>query len=106
MPAHPPSATPAAKWWAASKTVWGALITALAALLPALAPLLGFTLPSELIHQLGEQVVLVMQALVALAGTILTIYGRVRATTPLARRHIVLNRRDPEPAAGERPSAR
>jgi hypothetical protein len=84
-------ATVPSKWWAASRTIWGALITALATVLPALGPLLGFTIPPELIHQLGEQVVLLVQALVALAGTILTIYGRVRATTPLERRRIVLN---------------
>ena len=71
-------------------TIWGAIITALATVLPALGPLLGFTIPAELIHQLGDQVLLVVQALVGLAGTILTIYGRVRATTPLERRRVIL----------------
>jgi hypothetical protein len=83
MPEAPP-----AKWWAASRTVWGALITALAAVLPALGPFLGFTIPPELMHQLGEQVILLVQALVGLAGAILTIYGRVRATAPLERRRV------------------
>jgi hypothetical protein len=78
------------KWWAASKTVWGALVTGLATVLPALGPLLGYAIPPELIHQLGDQILLLAQALVALAGTILTIYGRVRATTPLARRRVTL----------------
>jgi hypothetical protein len=85
-PSHPAPA----KWWAASRTVWGALITALAAVLPTLGPFLGFTIPPELIHQLGEQAILLVQALVALAGTILTIYGRVRATSPLERRPMTL----------------
>ena len=84
-----PDATPA-KWWVASKTLWGAFITALATVLPALGPLLGFSIPAELIHQLGDQVLLVAQALVGLGGIILTIYGRVRATTPLERRRLIL----------------
>ena len=71
-------------------TIWGAFITALATVLPALGPLLGFNIPAELIHQLGDQVLLLAQALVGLAGTILTIYGRVRATTPLERRRVIL----------------
>jgi hypothetical protein len=86
-----PDPIPPPKWWAASRTIWGAFITALATVLPTLGPFLGFTIPPELIHQLGEQVILLMQALVGLAGTILTVYGRVRATTPLERRRIVLN---------------
>jgi hypothetical protein len=86
----PEPAAPA-KWWAASKTVWGALITALATVLPTLAPLLGFDIPPELIHRLGDQVVLVAQAVGGLGGTILTIYGRVHATTPLARRSVTLS---------------
>ena len=81
-----PEQTAPPKWWAASRTIWGALITAVATVLPALGPFLGFTLPPELIHQLGEQVILLVQALVGLAGTILTIYGRLRATAPLERR--------------------
>jgi hypothetical protein len=85
-----PDPTPAPKWWAASRTLWGAFITALATVLPALGPLLGFTIPPELIHQLGEQILLFAQALVGLAGIILTIYGRMRATTPLARRRVTL----------------
>jgi hypothetical protein len=79
-----------AKWWAASRTIWGALITALATVLPIIGPLLGFTIPPEFIHQLGDQVFVVAQALVGLAGTILTIYGRLRATTSLARRRVIL----------------
>ena len=85
-----PEPTPPPKWWVASRTIWGTFITALATVLPALGPLLGFTIPAELIHQLGEQVLLLVQALVGLAGTILTIYGRMRATTPLERRRVSL----------------
>jgi hypothetical protein len=85
---HHPAAPP--KWWAASKTVWGALITGSATVLPALGPLLGLDIPPELIHQLGDQAVAVVQALAVLAGTILTIYGRMRATAPLERRPVIL----------------
>ena len=90
MPEHTPPTTPPPKWWVTSRTLWGAFITALAAVLPALGPLLGFTVPPELIHQLGDQVLLVAQALVGLAGIVLTIYGRVRAITPLERRRVIL----------------
>ncbi len=37
------------------------------------------------------QVVLVAQAIAALIGTILTIYGRVRATTSLERRRVTMS---------------
>ncbi|MFZ1105478.1 MAG: hypothetical protein WAN86_21920 [Hyphomicrobiaceae bacterium] len=90
MTEHTLPTTPPPKWWVASKTLWGAFITALVAVLPALGPLLGFTVPAELIHQLGDQVLLVVQALVGLAGIVLTIYGRVRATTPLERRRVIV----------------
>jgi hypothetical protein len=90
MTDHTPATSPLPKWWATSKTVWGALITAMATALPALGPLLGLTIPPELIHQLGDQILLLVQALVGLAGTILTIYGRVRATSPLERRRVIL----------------
>jgi hypothetical protein len=90
MTDHNPPAPPLPKWWATSKTVWGALITAMATVLPALGPLLGVSISPELIHQLGDQVLLLVQTLVGLTGTILTIYGRTRATTPLARRRMSL----------------
>lgn len=91
MPEHTPSVVPSPKWWAASRTIWGALITALATVLPILGPFLGFDVPPELILLLGDQVVLVAQAVAGLVGTGLTIYGRVRATTSLTRRQVTLN---------------
>jgi uncharacterized membrane protein len=87
---HMPDHCPTRKWWAASKTIWGAVISALATVASALGPLLGVTMSPELIHQLGDQVLLLVQVLVGLTGTILTIYGRIRATTPLARRRVSL----------------
>lgn len=93
MTNHATTATPPtpAKWWASSITIWGAIITALSTVLPIVGPLLGLDIPPELVHQLGDQVVLVAQAIAGLAGTILTIYGRARATTALQRRQVTVN---------------
>jgi hypothetical protein len=79
-----------AKWWGSSLTIWGAVVTALSAVLPAVGPLIGLNVPAELVQQLGDQVVVVAQAVCGLAGTILTIYGRARATTTLERRQVTL----------------
>lgn len=78
------------KWWATSLTIWGALVTAVATVLPTLEPFLGSGITVDLVRQLGADVVLVVQALGGLAGTILTIYGRVRATTSLERRQVTV----------------
>jgi hypothetical protein len=87
-----PTAVPPApaKWWASSMTVWGALVTALSTVLPVVGPLVGLNFPPELIHHLGDQIVLLVQAAGGVAGTILTIYGRARATTGLERRQVML----------------
>jgi hypothetical protein len=91
MTDHPtPTAAPPAKWWASSMTIWGAVVTALSTVLPVVGPVLGLNVPPELIHQLGDQVVVLAQAVGGVAGTILTIYGRVRATTALERRQVTL----------------
>jgi hypothetical protein len=79
-----------AKWWGTSMTIWGAVVTALTTVLPVVGPLLGLNIPPELIHQIGDQVVLVVQAIGGLAGTTLTLYGRVRATSTLERRRVTL----------------
>jgi hypothetical protein len=87
-----PAATPATdtKWWGHSMTIWGAFITTLATVLPTVGPLIGLDLTPELVRQLGDHVVLAVQAIGGLAGTILTIYGRLRATTSLERRRVTL----------------
>jgi hypothetical protein len=71
-------------------TVWGIAVTALSTVLPVVGPLLGLDITADLARQLGEQVVAVAQAAGGLAGTILTIYGRARATTALERRQVTL----------------
>ena len=63
----------------------GTMITALSTVLPALAPLFGFEITGETVRQLGGQAAQTIQALVGLAGTIMAIYGRTRAVSPLMR---------------------
>ena len=79
---------PTTKWWGSSITIWGALITALSTVLPALGPVIGIDVTSDLVHQLGNQIVTTAQAIGGLIGTVLTIYGRMRATGPLERRDV------------------
>jgi hypothetical protein len=74
------------KWWVHSVTIWGALITTLSTVAPVIGPLLGLDLTADLVHQFGEQLVEVVQAIAGLIGIIMTIYGRARATTRLERR--------------------
>ena len=87
-PAMVPAATP--KWWGESMTIWGAVLTALATLLPALASMAGVSLSPDIIREAGTHMAAALQALVALCGTIVTIYGRVQARQPLERRALSL----------------
>ncbi|MFN0218076.1 MAG: glycoside hydrolase family 108 protein [Hyphomicrobium sp.] len=84
------AATPedAGKWWATSKTIWGALISAVAVLAPALGPAIGVDLPGDVIRDAGDQTLTAVQAIAGLFGTLLTIYGRVKASAPLTRQAI------------------
>ena len=79
-----------AKWWGSSMTVWGTIITALATVLPALGPAFGYDITPDMVRDLGGQAVSAVQALAGLAGTLMTLYGRVRATQPLVRRMVSL----------------
>ena len=74
------------KWWAHSKTMWGTLITAAATVIPAIGPALGIALPADIIQTFGDQAITTVQALAGLFGTVLAIYGRLKADTPLALR--------------------
>jgi lysozyme family protein len=87
-PAEAPDAD--TKWWGHSMTIWGAAITALSTVVPTLGPLIGLDITPEVVRQLGDQAILAVQGLGGLAGTILTIYGRIRATTSLERRQLKL----------------
>ena len=81
---------PGSKWWGQSMTIWGALLTALSTVLPLLGPILGITLTVDLVEKLGQDLVLLVQAAGGLIGTIMTILGRMRATTLLERRPVKL----------------
>ena len=87
-PAMVPAATP--KWWGESMTIWGAVLTALATLLPALASMAGVSLSPDIIREAGTHMASALQALVALSGTIVTIYGRIQARQPLEHRSLSL----------------
>lgn len=82
----------ATKWWLQSKTIWGAIITVMATVVPVLGPVIGVQLPGDVVRQLGDQTVVVIQAVGGLIGTLLTIYGRVTATSPLARRNVAISK--------------
>ncbi len=71
-------------------TIWGALITALSTVLPALGPVIGIDLTGDLVQQVGEHIVETVQAVGGLIGTVMTIYGRVRASQPLAQREMTM----------------
>ncbi|MDX2308458.1 MAG: TIGR02594 family protein [Hyphomicrobium sp.] len=76
------------KWWGHSLTIWGTIVTALATVLPAVGPLIGIEITADLIRQLGHDTVAVGQAVAGLSGTLMAIYGRIRATSPLTRRDV------------------
>ena len=78
------NSTTGTKPWAQSLTIWGALITALSTVAPAFGPMIGLELTPDLVRQAGEQLVSVTQAIGGLVGTIMTIYGRARATTGIS----------------------
>ena len=88
----PPSSAevPSAKWWGSSMTIWGAAITALSTVLPVVGPLIGLDITSELIRQIGADIFNVAQAVGGLTGTLMTVYGRMRASAPLTRRPVSL----------------
>jgi lysozyme family protein len=88
-PEQPAAAEP--KWWGQSMTLWGVLLTTLSTVLPTIGPLFGVNITADLVTQLGEQIVLAGQAIAALVGTLMTVYGRIRASAPLERRQITMN---------------
>ena len=85
-----PTASVKPKWWGDSITIWGAMISALATVVPVLASAGGITLTPDLVRDFGTHAAAAVQAAVALIGTIVTIYGRLRATQPLERRAVRL----------------
>jgi hypothetical protein len=58
----------------------------LSTVLPALGPAFGIDITGDLVREAGAGIVQTVQAVGGLIGTLMTIYGRVRATKPLAQR--------------------
>ena len=87
-----PSAAPAIepKWWGQSITIWGAVASGLAAVLPAIGPAFGVDVSAATIHTAADQIGATVQAAAGLVGTLLAIYGRLRATQPLKQRLITV----------------
>lgn len=86
MPTKPLSQSP--KWWGQSITMWGIAITALTAVLPTLGPVLGLEISAELAAAIGRELTNLMQGGGGLLGTIIAIYGRLRAEGPLIRKRL------------------
>lgn len=76
------------KWWGQSLTIWGVLITALTSVVPAIGPAIGVDIPGDLVSDAGGQVVNTVQAVGGLIGTLMAIFGRMRADQPLQRRDL------------------
>jgi hypothetical protein len=85
-----PSSAIQPKWWGESVTIWGVIVTTLSTVIPALGPVIGVDITGDLVREAGEQIVGTVQAVGGLVGTIMTIYGRVRARQPLSQRDVTL----------------
>lgn len=88
IPTSPTTGTASAdsKWWGHSLTIWGTILTAVSTVAPALLANVGIDLPASLIQALGRDLITFVQAAIGLGGTIMTVVGRFRASTPLERR--------------------
>jgi lysozyme family protein len=83
--AKPDTATDAKGWWQ-SLTIWGTLLTAITTVLPLVGVVLGVSITPELADEIGQNVVLVIQAVGGLIGTLMALFGRARATALLQAR--------------------
>jgi len=79
----PTAATPA--WWS-SMTIWGTLLTAITTVLPVLGVVIGIKITPDLAERLGQDIVLVVQAVGGLIGTIMALLGGSRAVALLQER--------------------
>jgi len=76
------------KWWAESMTIWGTIITTLSTVLPVVGPVFGLDITGELVRQIGADVVQIAQAVGGLVGTLMTVMGRMRATSRISLREL------------------
>ncbi len=85
-PVTKPDTTADAKGWWHSLTIWGTLLTAITTVLPLVGVVLGVSITPELADEIGQNVILVIQAVGGLIGTLMALFGRARATTLLQAR--------------------
>ena len=81
---------PTPKWWGESMTIWGVIVTAASTVLPVIGPLIGLDVTAEMVRQIGQQLTEIVQAVGGVIGTLMAIYGRVRASQPIALRSVSL----------------
>lgn len=85
-PTIKPDTTTDIKGWWQSMTVWGTLLTAITTVLPLVGVMLGISITPEIAEEVGQNIVLVIQALGGLIGTFMALFGRARATALLQAR--------------------
>ena len=84
MPTFPnPTQPQDSKWWGHSMTIWGVVVTTLTTVLPLVARSFGYDISPQVVQDLGVQLTTLVQALGGIAGIVMTIAGRARATQPL-----------------------
>ena len=69
-------------WWQ-SLTIWGTLLTAFTTVLPLVGVVLGLSITPDIADRIGQDIVLVVQALGGLIGTVMALFGRARASALL-----------------------
>ncbi len=85
-PIAKPDTTNTTKGWWQSMTIWGTLLTALTTVLPLVGVVIGVSITPEIAEQIGQDIVLVFQAVGGLIGTLMALFGRARATALLQAR--------------------
>ncbi|WP_072387551.1 TIGR02594 family protein [Hyphomicrobium sp. CS1BSMeth3] len=82
-PTTKPYAPTETKSWWQSMTIWGTVLTAITTVLPLVGVVLGISITPELAEEIGQNIILVIQAAGGLIGTLMALFGRTRATALL-----------------------
>jgi hypothetical protein len=82
--AKPADPTEPKAWWS-SMTIVGTLLTALTTVLPMLGVVLGVSITPDLAERLGQDIVLLVQAIGGLVGTLMALLGGSRAIALMQR---------------------
>lgn len=85
-PTTKPYAPAETKSWWQSMTIWGTILTAITTVLPLIGVVLGISITPELAEEIGQNIILVIQAVGGLVGTLMALFGRTRATALLQMR--------------------